>query len=309
MISIVIPVFNEAAAIRQDLQVIASTIEAYGEPHEIIVVNDGSTDETASVLNQIAGITVIEHPYNLGTGAALKTWIRAAQGEVIVMTDGDGTYPNSDIPKLLQYLGPYDMVIGARRTEQGTLKLLRVPAKALIRWLASYLTKTRIPDLNSGMRAFRRDLAQSYFRILPSGHSWVSTITMAFLAEGHKVRFEPIDYYPRKGRSSFHPIRDTYNYLMLVIRATMYFDPLKVFLPMSLFLLGLGFVKYLRDIFTYSNLFYFPSSTVVILMMGLQCFAIGLLADLIVKRGGPIGPRESNAPEAPPAAGEPKRPA
>src|SRR5438046_2691462 len=128
VISVVIPVYNEAAAITQDLEIINHTLQALGRPFEVIVVNDGSIDESAKLLRSFSGITVIDHPYNLGTGAALKTGIRAAKGEIIIMTDGDGTYPNRDIPKLLQYLGPYDMVIGARRTEQGTLRVLRVPA-------------------------------------------------------------------------------------------------------------------------------------------------------------------------------------
>ena len=294
LISIVIPMYNEEAAIADDLTLIRRTMDAQGSPYEIIVVDDGSTDRTAEIVRGFPSVSLIQHPYNRGTGAALMTGIRAAQGEIVVMTDGDGTYPNQDIPKLLEHLDEYDMVIGARTSEQGTLKMLRVPAKAFIRWLASYLTNTRIPDLNSGLRAFKKELVFRYFQILPFGHSWVSTITMAFLSGGHTVKFVPIDYYPRKGSSKFRPIADTYNYLLLVVRATMYFDPLKVFLPVSLVLLFIGTVKFVRDIIFYSgDFFYIPGSTIVILLMGVQIAAIGLLADLIVKRGTPLGDRET----------------
>ncbi len=287
-ISVVVPMYNEEAAIAADLQIIQQTMTQHGCPFEIIVVDDGSTDGSRQIVAALPDVRLLKHPYNRGTGAALMTGVRAAQGDVVVMTDGDGTYPNHEIPRLLQYLDDYEMVVGARTSEQGTLKWLRVPAKEFIRRLASYMTGVNIPDLNSGMRAFYREQVKDFFPILPFGHSWVSTITMAYLSSGQTVKYVPIEYYARKGRSSFHPIADTYAYLMLVVRVIMYFNPLKVFLPMALFLLALGVLKYIRDIIFYNNLFYVPSSTVVILMMGLQFFAIGLLADLIVKRGFPI---------------------
>jgi glycosyltransferase involved in cell wall biosynthesis len=287
-ISVVVPVYNEEAAIGDDLAVIRSALEQGGQPFEIIVVDDGSTDRSRQIVSQLPYVRLLEHPYNRGTGAALKTGIRAADGEIIVMTDGDGSYPNQDIPKLLQYLNGYDMVIGARTSEQGTMKLLRRPAKAFIRWLASFMTGMRIPDLNSGMRAFRKPEAQQFFQILPSGHSWVSTITMAYLSSDYTVKYVPIDYFPRKGKSSFHLVADTYGYLTLVVRVVMYFNPLKVFLPVALTLLLIGIIKFVRDIIFYQNAFYIPGSTIVILLMGVQIAAIGLLADLIVKRAYPL---------------------
>ena len=288
IISVVVPVYNEEAAIAEDLNTINTVMVSHGQPFEIIVVDDGSSDRSRAIVSSLPYVRLLQHPYNRGTGAALKTGIRAAQGEVIVMTDGDGTYPNRDIPKLLQYLGEYDMVVGARTSEQGTLKLLRVPAKAFIRWQASFMTGVRIPDLNSGMRAFRKREARQFFQILPSGHSWVSTITMAYLSSDYTVKYVPIDYFPRKGKSSFHFIADTYGYLMLVVRVIMYFDPLKVFLPVALSLLMIGTLKFVRDILFYQNAFYIPGSTIVILLMGVQIAAIGLLADLIVKRAYPL---------------------
>ncbi len=282
--SIVIPVYNEEAAIGDDLDLIKRTMDATGRPYEIIVVNDGSTDRTVDIVSSKPGVQLIHHERNRGTGAARTTGIQAARGDVIIMTDGDGTYPNQDMPKLLDYLEQCDMVIGARTQEQGTAKWLRAPAKWFIRRLAAYLTETEIPDLNSGLRAFKKDIAMQYLNLLPNTHSWVSTITIAFLSDGYSVKFIPIDYYKRKGRSTFHPIKDTYNYITLVVRAVTYFNPLKVFLPVALTLILVGAVKLVRDIVYYRG-FYVPGVTLMLILTAIQVGAIGLLADLLVKRG------------------------
>ena len=281
LVSIVIPVFNEEQAIGDDLDLIIKTMQATHYDYEIIVVDDGSTDSSADIVRQRSQVRLIQHPYNRGTGAARTTGIKQAQGDVIVMTDGDGTYPNQDIPRLLGYMDEYDMVVGARRREAGTLRWLRSPVKHLVRLLASYLVGMRIPDLNSGFRAFKKDLAWKYLNIFPPTHSWVSTITIAFLSEGHTVKHIPIDYYPRKGRSTFRPIADTYNYLSLVVRAIMYFDPLKVFLPVAVLLGTVAVAKLVRDLATYRT-FYIPGDTLLIFFVAAQVFVIALLADLIV---------------------------
>jgi glycosyltransferase involved in cell wall biosynthesis len=283
LVSIVIPVYNEEQAIGDDLDLIIKTMEASDYDYEIIVVDDGSTDSSADIVRQRSQVKLIRHPYNRGTGAARTTGIKQAEGDVIAMTDGDGTYPNQDIPRLLGYMDEYDMVVGARRRESGTLKWLRSPVKHLIRLLASYLVGMRIPDLNSGFRVFRKDLARKYLNILPRTHSWVSTMTIAFLSDGHTVKHVPIDYYPRKGRSTFRPVADTYNYLSLVARAIMYFDPLKVFLPVALVLGTVAVAKLVRDLVTYRT-FYIPGDTLLIVFVAAQVFVIGLLADLIVRR-------------------------
>jgi len=284
-VSIVIPIYNEEQAIGRDLSTIIQTLESSGYEHEIIVVDDGSTDGSAQIVRQYPQVRLIRHPHNQGTGAARNTGLRAAQGEIVVMTDGDGSYPNQDIPRLLQALekGDYEMVIGARQRETGSLRLLRSPTKWFIQALASYLTGVKIPDLNSGFRAFKRERALSYLNILPRTHSWVGTITIAFLSDGHAVEWVPIDYYKRVGRSTFHPLADTYNYLSLVVRAVMYFEPLKVFLPVALTLLVIGAGKMIYDIFTYN--FHFAPSTVMLMLTAIQVVVIGLLADLIVKKG------------------------
>ena len=283
MISIIIPMYNEEDAIGGDLDTIIQTMSGSDVPWEIIVVDDGSTDASAEIVRRREGVRLIQHPYNRGTGAARTTGLQHARGDVIVMTDGDGTYPNQDIPRLLAHIGECDMVIGARKMETGSLKWLRSPTKLFIRLLASYLTGVKIPDVNSGLRVFKKSVAERFLDILPTTHSWVGTQTVAFLSEGYAVKFIPIDYYQRKGKSSFHPISDTYNYLSLVVRTIMYFNPLKVFLPVALTLIVVGVVKLIRDIIYYRG-FYVPGVTLMLILTAIQVGAIGLLADLIVKR-------------------------
>ncbi|MBN1656863.1 MAG: glycosyltransferase family 2 protein [Anaerolineae bacterium] len=276
--------YNEEAAIADDLETIQETMDASGLEYEILVVDDGSTDCCAEIVRGFERVQLLQHPHNRGTGAARTTGVKAARGEIVVMTDADGTYPNEEMPRLVELVqSGYTMVIGARRREAGTMRWLRTPAKWFIRQLASYLTATRIPDLNSGLRAFDREVALSYINLLPNTHSWVSTITIAMLSDGHPVTWHPIDYFPRKGRSSFHPFSDTYNYVSLVVRSVTYFNPLKVFLPISLFFLVVGLIKMVRDFFYYQG-FYVPAITLTLLVTAIQIGAIGLLADLIVKR-------------------------
>jgi glycosyltransferase involved in cell wall biosynthesis len=277
-VSIVIPVYNEEEAIGDDLDTIIATMESSGYAYEVIVVDDGSTDRTAGVAGA-KGVKVIQHPINRGTGAARRTGILQAQGEVIVMTDGDGTYPNRDIPRLLEYLPAFDQVVGARTSEQGTFRFLRAPAKWFIRKLACYLTGMDIPDLNSGLRAFKREVMLKFLYLLPDGFSCVSTMTLAFLCNGYTIKYVPVDYYKRIGRSKFHPVNDTYNYLLTVIRMVMYFNPLKVFLPSSLVLFLWGLAKTIYDNTVYRDI---RESDVTIIVISIVIGMMGLLADLIV---------------------------
>lgn len=218
-VSVVVPVYNEAATIGDDLKAIFSAMALTGAPYEVIVVDDGSTDGTACVVAPYIEARVLRHARNLGVGAARRTGIEMARGDVIVTTDGDGTYPNHEIPTLLAAMHENDMVIGARIREAGTLPWLRRPAKAMVRGLASCLTGTRIPDLNSGLRCFRKGVAEQFLHLLPAGHSSESTLTMAFLANGYRVAFVPIDYYPRRGgHSTFRPVRDTAGLVYRMVR-------------------------------------------------------------------------------------------
>src|SRR6266487_839660 len=206
-----------------------------------------------------------------------------ATGRVVVWTDADMTYPNDLIPDLVRELNDdYDQVVGARKSEAGTYKFFRVPAKWAIRRLASYLTSANIPDLNSGLRAFKRSVAEPYLRLLPPGFSCVTTITLAFLSNGHQIKYVPIDYFKRAGRSKFHPFKDAYNYILQVLRMVMYFNPLRVLMPVGLTLFGATFVKLVWDLVAHP--FRVAGSTVLIGTAGFNIVAIGLLADLVVKR-------------------------
>jgi glycosyltransferase involved in cell wall biosynthesis len=221
---------------------------------------------------------------NGGSGTARRIGTQNARGAVTVWTDADMTYPNERIPELVAYLHDnpgYDQVVGARTSEQGTHKLLRVPAKWTIRKFAEFLSGASIPDLNSGLRAFRTEVARPYLPLLPAGFSCVTTITLAFLHNQHGVAYLPIDYATRSGVSKFHPFKDAYRYLLQVLRMVMYFNPLKVLMPVAITLGVLGTVKLVYDQFV--DPFRLANNTVLMLLTGLIIGSIALLADLIVR--------------------------
>jgi hypothetical protein len=199
------------------------------------------------------------------------------------------SYPNERIPELIRLLlddPTYDQVVGARTSEEGTYKWLRLPAKLLIRKIAERLTNQRIPDLNSGLRAFRRSVALPYLRLLPSGFSCVTTITLAFLSNQHDIKYVPIDYAKRAGTSKFHFLRDAYRYILQVLRMVMYFDPLKVLMPPALWLFLIGAVKAVVDMVRHP--FYFPAVTILIVLSSLIIASMALLADLVVRSRGDL---------------------
>jgi len=279
MITIIIPAFNEEEAIGKDIDTVKEAMDKSTYEYEIIVVDDGSTDRTAEIARS-KDVILIQHKSNRGYGKAIMTGIKQARGEIIATTDADNTYPNHDIPRLIKEMEEYDMVVGWRQKERGTWRFLRSPVKFVIRKLAEYITRAKIPDLNSGLRAFRRDLALRYFNILPQGHSWVSTITVAFLSDNLEVKYIPIEYYPRVGHSKFHPVTDTYAYLMLIFRTVMYFRPLKIFFPLASLILFWGAI---RTIYDARVLHRIKESDIMIFLTGLIIFVLGLIADLVVK--------------------------
>jgi glycosyltransferase involved in cell wall biosynthesis len=280
-VSIILPVYNEAEHLVQEVDRVRASMDASEYSYEIIVVDDGSSDNSAEVARRIPGIRFIHFLENRGSGSARKAGTKAARGRVTVWTDVDMTYPNDTIPQLVKELDGYDQVVGARTTEEGTVKALRVPAKWFIRKLASFLTSTKIPDLNSGFRAFRTDIARQYLNQLPVGFSCVTTITMTFLANGYSVKYIPIDYAKRAGESKFHWYKDTRRYATQVVRMILSYNPLRIFMPVGLTLFAIGFVKLLIDVI--GKDFRVPVNTLLIIFAAFQVIAIGLLADLVTR--------------------------
>jgi len=280
-LSIIIPVYNEEESIEKVIIDLRKYSAEKKYNYEIIVVNDGSTDRTKKILEKINGIKIINHLENQGYGAALKHGIKQSQGNLILITDADGSYPYESIKDLMKYITDYDMVIGARIGKKAKIPLIRKPAKWFLNQLANYLTGIKIPDLNSGLRIIKKPLIKKFFPILPNGFSFTTTITLAALTNDYLIKYVPINYYKRAGKSKFRPLRDTLNFFQLIIRTILYFNPLRIFIPLSLilFLLSLG-------IFIYSYFFtsYILDTTIAIFIISfIQVLAIGMLADLITK--------------------------
>lgn len=284
-VTIVIPAYNEEHGIGLVLDHLLTLLAASSlGQFEIIVVDDGSSDQTAEVARRYSGVKVLEHRHNYGYGAALKSGIRHAHHDVICITDADGTYPNERIPELVRNLiqAEMDMVVGARIGENVAIPTIRKPAKKFINWVANYVAGEPIPDLNSGLRVFRRPVVMRFFNLLPDGFSFTTTITLAMLTNRYFVNYLPIDYHARIGRSKIRPIQDTINFLQLVLRIGLYFAPLKIFMPLSAILLSLALIWAVFSEVVLGRLA--DVSTMVIVMTGIQVAVIGLLAELINRR-------------------------
>ncbi len=293
-ISVILPAYNEEDCILATIDEVETHLKKANIAYEILVIDDGSTDRTGELARQ-RNVRLIRHRRNMGVGAARKTGILEAKNEIVVTTDVDGTYPNDRIPDLVRYLHEHDcdMVVGARIGKNVVFEWPhRYIPKLLIRKLASYLCEYKIPDLNSGLRVIRKEIALKYFYLLPNSHSWESTITLAFLCNNRAVNYVPIDYFARKGgKSTFAPIKDTYNYISLVIRTIMYFAPLRVFIPLSFLVLVGGMIKTIHDWNTYRNI---GSLDVVIMLGGIIIILVGLLADSIVVNGRRLIPIDND---------------
>lgn len=292
-VSVVIPAYNEQAAVGAEVKNIRRVLQQQGIAHEIIVVDDGSQDRTVDEALK-AEARVLRHLKNRGYGASLKTGIVAARYDVIAITDADGTYPADQIPVLLEKLKTADMAVGARIGSNVNIPLIRKPGKLILGWLAERIAGQKIPDLNSGLRVFRREVATQYFPVLSNKFSFTTTITMALLADDYSVIYHPIDYYARIGRSKIVP-RHFMDFIVLVLRLAMLFQPLKVFIPAALLFGFLGIAKVFFDILTSSlrhpesvwSVFYTPvlsTSAILLLLTGLQFLLIGMVADGIVRR-------------------------
>jgi glycosyltransferase involved in cell wall biosynthesis len=301
--SVVIPAFNEEGAVRAQVKSVERVLSAHQIPHEVIVVDDGSKDRTGEEALK-GGARLLLHLENRGYGASIKTGIDAAQYDVIVIIDADGTYPAEEIPMLLAELETADMVVGARIGKKVHIPLVRRPAKWVLGQLANLIAGRRIPDLNSGLRAFHRDCLRQYFPILSNRFSFTTTSTLALLADDYRVVYHPIDYHERIGNSKITP-RHFMDFIMLVLRMAMLFQPMKIFVPLALTCGLLGLLKVTFDIlsiiprtgsFDWSFIFkpVLSTSSILLLLVGLQLLLIGMVADGALRRiaqhNGPLVP-------------------
>ncbi|RJL68942.1 glycosyltransferase family 2 protein [Acinetobacter radioresistens] len=267
-VSIVLPAKNESGAIADTIQDIAKLTIA----HEIIVVNDGSTDNTAAIATH-AGAKVVTHPYSKGNGAAIKTGARTATGDIIIFMDADGQHDPQDIPRLLEKIEQgYDLVVGARQ-KGSQASLGRGVANILYNNLATYMTEHRVEDLTSGFRAVRADKFHEFLYLLPNGFSYPTTSTMAFFRAGYSVTYVPIHAAKRIGKSHIHPLKDGVRFFLIIFKIATLFSPLKMFLPIAvvLFLMATGWYGYtLWDAGRFTNmsaLLY--TGSVMVFLMGL----------------------------------------
>lgn len=256
-------------------------LTAAGLRHEILVVDDGSTDASAGEA-LAAGARVVRHRSNRGYGASLKTGIVAAAHSINVIIDADGTYPACNIPELVKLLDRADMAVGARTGANVNIPLVRRPAKWLLNRLANYISSSKIPDLNSGLRAFRREVASQYFGILPNQFSFTTTITLAMHCDKYAVAYLPINYLPRTGKSKIVPW-DAASFLVLILRTAMLFRPLRIFLPVVLLCLVYGVAKMLLDFTHQPNI---SASALLAFVSALQILLIGMVGDAIATRLG-----------------------
>ena len=271
-VSIIIPAFNEEKGLGNVLGPLMPIAARKG--WEVIVVDDGSTDGTAEIVRRHAA-KLVSHPDNKGYGAALKTGIRNASNDTIIMMDADGQHDPSQIELLLSFMDRYDMVVGARKKMSG----MRAPGKKMLSMVANYLSGVKIPDLNSGFRAFRKSVMKSFLHFCPNTFSFTTTITLAYLREGYSVKYVPIDAERRVGRAStVRFLRDGYQTFLLIIRVIVLFNPLKVFIPSSivLFLFGVLFTIYGIIVFHRA-----PNTGVLTILSSIILFFMGILADQI----------------------------
>lgn len=271
-VSIVIPAFNEGDAIAA----VVSTLHGAAPWHELIVVDDGSSDATGARA-QSAGAIVVRHPYNKGNGAAVKSGIRRATGEYVLIVDGDGQHPPEDALRLVARLGEYDLVIGARAGSTQATQTRRAGNSALNR-LASCLVGREIPDLTSGFRGARREHLREFLHLLPNGFSTPTTTTLAFIKAGYNVTFEPVQARPRVGHSKIRLARDGTKFLMIIFKIVTLFSPLRIFLPLSLgaFVLGAGYAAW-----TIATQRHVTNSSVLLILFAVVVFLVGLVSEQI----------------------------
>ncbi len=289
-----LPVFNEVDAIQSTVVAVRDVCESMDVTYEIIAVDDGSDDGSWEVLDELASemgsvLTVIRHPYNLGNGASVKTAIRAARGEALVLMDADGQHNPVDIPRLYERIGPYDLVVGARTTKtKGDWP--RRFANLAFEALASYLTDFKIKDLTSGFRAFKTELVLGFVHLLPNRFSYPTTSTMAFIKAGYTVDFVTSEAARRSGKSKLRPARDGVRFLIIIGKMVMLFEPMRVFFPVAAILLMLSVASFAFTVIDVNRL-HIPNSALFLAVSAVIVFLIGMVAAQVAELRISLGSR------------------
>ncbi len=289
-----LPVYNEVQAVRSTILSVRDVVEGMGVSYEILAVDDGSDDGTSEELDELASrldgvLTVIRHPYNLGNGSSVKTAIRAARGEVLVLMDADGQHDPADIPRLYERVGPYDLVVGAR-TRKTKGEWPRRFANLVFDALASYLTDFKIRDLTSGFRAFKTEVVLDFVHLLPNKFSYPTTSTMAFVKAGYAVDFVTVEASPREGKSKVRPVRDGVRFLVIIGKMVMLFEPMRVFMPAALVLLLMAVASFVFTVVDESRL-HIPNSAVFLAVSAVIVFLIGMVAAQVADLRVSLGSR------------------
>lgn len=282
--TVLIPCFNEQAMVAVTLDALYAHLPD-DLACEVIVIDDGSTDGTPRLLGEAAAarpsLAVLTQPHNRGYGAALKAGLLRARGEYVAIVDADGSYPIDRLPDLMRLCRGRDMVVGARTGSGVTYSRLRALPKYFLRHWVSWIARMPVPDINSGMRVFRRDVVERYISILPDGFSFTITITLAMLTNYRVTHFEPISYRTRIGSSKISPVRDTLRFMGIIVRTGMYFAPLRALLPVAGLLLSGALLSFVYDVVVLDNL---TDKTVLLFLFALNTGMLALLADMIDKR-------------------------
>jgi glycosyltransferase involved in cell wall biosynthesis len=269
--SVIVPALNEDA-----ITEVVTALRTSAAWHEVIVVDDGSTDGTGERA-AAAGAVVVRHPYNKGNGAAVKSGIRRATGTHVLIVDGDGQHRPADAERLVSRLAEYDLVVGARSASTQATALRRL-GNAALNWLASYLTERRIPDLTSGFRAARRECLLEFLHLMPNGFSTPTTTTMAFIKAGYSVRFEPIEAEQRTGKSKIKLAKDGAKFFLILLKIITIFSPLRIFVPVAAVTFGVGSLYGLWTIWHESHI---TNSSVLLIILSVIIFLVGLVSEQI----------------------------
>lgn len=278
-ISVVIPAYNEKEGIATVVTNIRNALDVTRRSYEILVVDDGSEDGTADSARE-AGAWVISHPYNIGNGAAVKTGIRNARGEILVILDGDGQHDPADINRLLEKIGPYDMVVGARTRESET-SLHRSLANRIYNRLATYVCRRKIEDLTSGFRAIKANIARGFAYLLPNTFSYPTTITLAVVRSGYSLAYVPIRSGKRSGKSKIKLFRDGVRFFLIIVKIATFFSPMRIFIPVSAAMFLTGFIWGLVKIVVYGGR-YGPTSA-MLMTMAVVVFMVGLVSEQVAQ--------------------------